>query len=174
MIEAVYYTSLNFSTMKLLIASSSKGLLLIEFNKEQEEFVELLKDHFPSLEPIKDREKNLQYINQLTEYFQGKRKEFTFPISLTGTAFQTKVWKELANIPYGKTASYRDIAERIDNPKAMRAVGMANNKNKLPIVIPCHRVIGVNNRLIGYGGGLHIKEELLKLEGINVKDDKVI
>ncbi len=101
---------------------------------------------------------------QLNEYFNGKRRDFDLPIKTEGTDFQKLVWRELKKIPYGKTASYLDIATAIQNPKACRAVGMANNKNKICIVIPCHRVIGKNGTLTGYAGGLGIKEKLLKIE----------
>lgn len=101
---------------------------------------------------------------QLEEYFMGKRKAFTLPLAPSGTEFQQKVWQALQTIPYGETRSYKQIAELIGNPKASRAVGMANNKNPIAIVIPCHRVIGANGRLVGYAGGLNIKEHLLKLE----------
>ena len=101
---------------------------------------------------------------QLDEYFQGKRTTFSLPFKLTGTPFQLAVWKELQNIPYGQTTSYKEIAQKINKPKACRAVGMANNKNPLPIIIPCHRVIGSNGKLIGYAGGLKLKNYLLELE----------
>lgn len=101
---------------------------------------------------------------QLVDYLAGKRKTFDLPLAPKGTEFQQNVWKALQEIPYGETRSYGDIAKRIDNPKAYRAVGMSNNKNPLPIFIPCHRVIGTNGKLVGYAGGLAIKEYLLKLE----------
>lgn len=101
---------------------------------------------------------------QLNEYLAGQRQDFELPLAPEGTHFQKEVWKALQQIPYGQTCSYRDIAENIDNPQACRAVGMANNRNPIPIIIPCHRVIGVNGRLVGYGGGLEIKERLLQLE----------
>lgn len=102
---------------------------------------------------------------QLTEYLEGKRKEFELPIQMRGTAFQKQVWKALLEIPYGETRSYKQIAEAIGNPKAMRAVGMANNRNPLLIVVPCHRVIGANGKMVGYGEGIEMKEFLLRLEG---------
>lgn len=101
---------------------------------------------------------------QLSEYFAGKRDSFDIPIKTQGTDFQEKVWNTLKQIPYGETRSYKDIAIAIGKPKAMRAVGMANNRNPIMIVIPCHRVIGANGQLIGYGGGLDVKEKLLTLE----------
>lgn len=104
---------------------------------------------------------------QLNEYFDGKRKYFDFEYELIGTHFQKKVWKALTKIPYGQTRSYKDIAIAIGNEKASRAVGMANNKNPITIVVPCHRVIGANGKLVGYFGGLEMKKSLLDLESKN-------
>ncbi len=101
---------------------------------------------------------------QLQEYFSGTRTHFELPLDPQGTAFQKNVWQELQNIPYGKTVSYKDIALAIDNPKAFRAVGNANNKNPIPIIIPCHRCVGSNGKLTGYAGGLELKQRLLNLE----------
>ena len=106
---------------------------------------------------------------QLFEYFSKKRKQFDLPLLKEGTPFQISVWNALETIPYGETRSYKDIAVAIKNEKAVRAVGMANNRNKISIFIPCHRVIGANGKLVGYGGGLHIKKFLLELEGIKIK-----
>ena len=104
---------------------------------------------------------------ELEEYFAGRRKAFSVPLSVVGTPFQQKVWRALRDIPYGETRSYGEIAETVGNRKAARAVGMANNKNPLPVFIPCHRVIGANKRLTGYAGGLDIKEILLGIEERN-------
>lgn len=101
---------------------------------------------------------------QLDEYFAGKRKEFDIPTRLEGTEFQKRVWEELRKIPYGKTVTYKDIAEAVGCPKGFRAVGLANNRNPISIIYPCHRVIGSNGSLTGYGGGLDVKEKLLELE----------
>jgi len=106
---------------------------------------------------------------QLNEYFCGKRTHFDLPLLPNGTDFQLKVWDALCRIPYGETRSYRDIAEFIGNPKASRAVGGANNKNPIMIIIPCHRVIGSDGSLTGYAGGLDVKEKLLQLEKGNLK-----
>ena len=105
---------------------------------------------------------------QLEEYFSGTRKSFDIKLAPAGTAFQQSVWQALQKIPYGRTASYKDIAEKIHNSKAFRAVGMANNKNPIAIIIPCHRVIGSNGRLVGYAGGLDLKQQLLELEKNNL------
>jgi methylated-DNA-[protein]-cysteine S-methyltransferase len=103
-------------------------------------------------------------ISQLKEYFNGKRSEFDLPIKLSGTDFQQKVWTALRTIPYGETCSYKEIANRIDKPKASRAVGGANNKNPIMILVPCHRVIGANGSMVGFGAGIEAKEYLLNLE----------
>lgn len=103
-------------------------------------------------------------VNQLMEYFEGKRKVFDLPLSPIGTPFQQAVWKALCSIPYGETRSYGEIAKMIGNPKASRAVGMANNRNPISIIIPCHRVIGASGKLVGYGGGIDKKIYLLNLE----------
>ena len=97
-------------------------------------------------------------------YFSKKRKSFDIPIKLEGTEFQKRVWDALIQIPYGKTCTYKDIAEKIGNPKACRAVGGANNKNPIMIIVPCHRVIGKNGDLVGYAGGIEVKQKLLDLE----------
>jgi O-6-methylguanine DNA methyltransferase len=102
---------------------------------------------------------------QLKEYFAGDRTEFDLPLSPTGTPFQNTVWNELAKIPFGETISYTDLAERVGRPGSHRAVGAANGRNPLPIVIPCHRVIGKSGKLTGYAGGLEAKQKLLELEG---------
>ena len=101
---------------------------------------------------------------QLREYFSGQRKEFTLPLLLRGTDFQKKVWQALCEVPFGQTASYQEIAERIESPKACRAVGQANHHNPISIIVPCHRVIGKNGSLTGYGGGMEMKQYLLTLE----------
>lgn len=107
----------------------------------------------------------VQCKKQLEDYFLGKRKKFDLDIKfLKGTEFQIKVWEALRSIPYGKTVSYKWIAEKIGNPKAVRAVGGANNKNPIAIIVPCHRVIGSNGKMVGYAGGIEKKEYLLKIE----------
>lgn len=103
-------------------------------------------------------------IAQLDEYFAGKRREFSIPVVFTGSSFQCRVWEELMKIPYGATISYAELARRIGNPKAVRAVASANATNPISILVPCHRVIGSNSKLTGYGGGLDAKQGLLALE----------
>ena len=141
----------------LKIAVDANGLryVLFECNK-----------HEPSngIEWKKDRSLTNEARQQLLQYFSGERKEFELEISLAGTEFQRRTWQMLASIPYGQTWSYAELAKRVESPKAVRAVGAANGRNPLPIVLPCHRVIGSNGSLIGFGGGLPIKKWLLEHE----------
>jgi methylated-DNA-[protein]-cysteine S-methyltransferase len=104
-------------------------------------------------------------VRQIREYVGGQRREFDLPLGLYGTDFQLRVWRQVLTVPYGQAATYQDIADAIGNPKAVRAVGAANGKNPLPLVVPCHRIIGRDGHLVGYGGGLWRKEWLLRHEG---------
>lgn len=123
-----------------------------------------VKDLGAEVPTIKETPLIKEVARQLQEYFVGHRKEFNLPLDPKGTQFQKDVWKALETIPYGQTRSYKEIAEQVGSPKAYRAVGMSNNKNPISIIIPCHRVIGANGKMVGYGGGLDIKEYLLNLE----------
>lgn len=141
---------------------SAIGTILIS-----EDGVGITKVHFVGDEERVEEERSpllLEAERQLKEYFLGERKVFELPLSLEGTEFQKKVWEQLLKIPYGETRSYGQIAAAAGNAKAGRAVGMANNRNRIAIVIPCHRVIGADGSLTGYGGGLDIKRFLLELE----------
>ena len=112
-------------------------------------------------------------VKQLEEYFENKRKEFSIPLDMQGTDFQQKVWNELLNIPFGKTISYLQLAKRLGDAKSIRAVGGANGKNPVSIIVPCHRVIGAGGALGGYGGNLQLKRELLRAEGIQVGANRI-
>lgn len=140
------------------------GKIIIEESEEKISRIEIVN----GTEKFDGKEEETELINktykELDEYFRCKRKTFDIPLKIEGTEFQKKVWNALLEIPYGETRSYLEIAKRIGNPKASRAVGMANHNNKIIIIIPCHRVIGSNKKLIGYAGGLDVKEKLLKLE----------
>ncbi len=116
----------------------------------------------------KDKSPFSKIIRQLDDYFSGKSTSFSLEMSPSGTDFQKRVWKELSKIPFGETIHYGLLAERIGNPNASRAVGMANGKNPIPVIVPCHRVIGKDGSLTGFGGGLDIKKQLLQLEGVIV------
>lgn len=154
---SVSYTYLESPIGKLLLAGDANGLQQILFSTEG-------RPAEPDPEWIEDAVKLQPAIQQLQSYFAGELESFDLSLSPQGTPFQQKVWSELQKIPYGQTISYGELARRIGNPKASRAVGLANGSNPLSIVIPCHRVIGSNGKLTGYGGGLPIKEKLLALE----------
>jgi len=143
---------------QIRIVDNGEEIIEIEINEEREEQEEGYR--FEETALIKRTHE------QLDEYFKGERKTFDLPLHLEGTEFQKKVWKALLEIPYGEIRSYKDVAERIGCPKGYRAVGNANNKNNIIIVIPCHRVIGANGKLVGYACGLDIKEKLLGIEKI--------
>lgn len=143
-----------------------EGICLLEFTDRkmlETEFKQLAKKLNATI--VQGENKHFEILEQqLEEYFEGKRKEFTVPLYLTGTEFQEKVWNILQEIPYGRTRSYKQQADILGNPKAIRAVATANGMNKIAIIIPCHRVIGSNGELVGYAGGLHRKQKLLELE----------
>lgn len=140
------------------------GRIAIIDNGEEITHIEIAEDKYSEDINICETVLIKRAANQLLEYLEGKRKSFDLPLNPKGTEFQKKVWKALCDIPYGETRTYKEIAVAIGNPKGPRAVGMANNKNPIMIVIPCHRVIGSNGSLVGYAGGLHIKEKLLLIE----------
>jgi methylated-DNA-[protein]-cysteine S-methyltransferase len=146
--------------------SSPVGDLLIESEEEKILTVAFLKDTRQEEHKTKATD---QCIKELDEYFFKGRKFFTVDLDLQGTAFQVKVWNELLNIPYGQTISYEELAVRVGNIKSIRAVGLANGQNPVAIIVPCHRVIGKNGELVGYGGGVDHKEWLLYHEGSLLK-----
>ena len=138
---------------RLLVAEDNGAIVRVEFDKEP-----------PASSVEGDSPLLRECRRQLKEYFAGSRREFDLPVVLHGTEFQKACWQALTDIPYGETRSYADIARRIGKPKACRAVGGANHVNPVSIIVPCHRVIGAGGKLVGYGGGLHVKEYLLALE----------
>lgn len=151
-----YHTYMDTILGKLLLIEDGNGVCGVHFaSEEQGEVSKGVEQETYILKQAK---------NQLNEYLAGKRKVFQLPLSLHGTEFQRLVWEELQKIPYGETRSYKEVAQNIKRPKACRAVGMANHRNPVAIIVPCHRVIGADNSLTGYGGGLDIKSYLLKLE----------
>lgn len=156
--EAIW--SYEFSPGQIFIGEKDGNITYLGFHEDDKRILNYKKMETPLIKDTKI---------QLTEYFEGKRKDFDLPLSLYGTDFQKSVWKALEEIPYGQTCSYKDIAIKIGKPKAARAVGMANNRNPISIIIPCHRVIGHNGSLIGYGGGLSMKKVLLNLEQANIE-----
>jgi O-6-methylguanine DNA methyltransferase len=175
--EVLNSTVFNAPVGPLFLAASGNGLVALEFDARR-----------PGQQTIRPNPRDLRaeksangkaaavqfeqsagalerYVNELEEYFAGQRREFSFALDLRGTDFQVACWRALLKIPYGETRSYADIARAVDRPTGFRAVGMANNRNPIAIVVPCHRVIASDGTLCGYGGGLDIKRKLLELEG---------
>jgi methylated-DNA-[protein]-cysteine S-methyltransferase len=159
----VFYSRIQSPVGPLLLAATEAGLCYLQFERGKlfhtaagEGWVE----SGAALRP---------YTEQLCAYFRGQLREFTCHLDLQGTAFQKKCWEALRTIPYGATCSYADLACKVGSPRAFRAVGQANHQNPIAIIVPCHRVIGADGTLTGYGGGLSIKEELLRLEGAAVQ-----
>ena len=152
MIYKAYY---NSEIGLIEIKGSENGIISLDFAESESDAVTVMPEFLK------------ECVSQLDEYFKGNRREFDVKLDIQGTEFQKKVWRELTNIPYGATETYRGIAVAVGNPKAVRAVGSANHCNKIAILIPCHRVIGSNGNLTGYAGGLWRKEWLLKHEKIH-------
>lgn len=159
----MYYCYLDTPIGELLLAGEDGALAMIGFPKGS-----MRRD--PEAEWIYNEKPLANARQQLEEYFAGDRKDFDLPLKIEGTEFQVSVLKALQEIPYGQTVSYGEIAKRIGRPKAVRTVGAANGRNPIPIVVPCHRVIGSSGDLTGFGGGLDTKEALLRLEAENTQD----
>ena len=158
--ETLYYSRIQSPVGTLILGVSAKGLVALDFDRGQ----------FPpkmnkSVSWQESKDATRDYVDELNEYFAGRRRDFTFALDLRGTPFQIQCWRALLDIPYGETRTYADIARSIGRPHAYRAVGMANNRNPTAIVVPCHRVIASDGTLCGYGGGLDVKSKLLALEG---------
>ncbi len=169
--ETLHCATMDSTIGPLFLAVSGRGLVALEFDAR-----------LPGQQTIRPNPRHLReeknafafenslratqpYIPELEQYLAGKRREFSFPLDLRGTDFQLACWRALLMIPYGETRSYADIARAVGKPNAFRAVGMANNRNPIVIVVPCHRVIASDGNLCGYGGGLDLKRKLLELEG---------
>lgn len=156
-----YYTTMRSPIGTLTLCSDGEALTRLSMDL-----------YAPQPGWVRDRAPFGQAIEQLDSYFSGERRNFDLPLAAEGTPFQQSVWEALRAIPYGEVRSYGDIARRIRNPKAVRAVGRANGSNPIAVVVPCHRVIGSNGTLTGFGGGLERKARLLELEGLTV-DERV-
>lgn len=142
-----------------MLAASDQGLIEIRFSGQAP-----VTEQNQKYEYVEDAGPTSVHAEELAAYFRGELKQFTGPLDLRGTSFQLQCWRALQNIPYGEIRSYADIAREVESPRAFRAVGMANHSNPIPIIVPCHRVVGSNGGLCGYGGGLEIKRKLLELE----------
>jgi methylated-DNA-[protein]-cysteine S-methyltransferase len=159
----MYYCYFDTPIGELLLAGEEGALSMIGFPKGSMR-------REPEADWIFNETQLADVSRQLREYFTGERREFDLPLRLSGTEFQVSVLEALQNIPYGETTSYGEIAKRIGRPKAVRAVGAANGRNPIPIIVPCHRVIGSTGDLTGFGGGLDTKEALLRLEAEHTQD----
>lgn len=165
MSEPIYYTFMPSPVGAFLVAGTDRVLCRTAFS-ESEQFV--LGDEW-----VEDAAPLAYAVEPLQSYFNGELTEFNVPLRMDGSEFQVAVWKALMDVPYGKTASYGDIAHALGKPGASRAVGGANNSNHIPIIIPCHRIIGADGSMTGFGGGMKNKEILLKLEGISVPSEQL-
>jgi O-6-methylguanine DNA methyltransferase len=175
--EMLHCTVFNSPVGPLFLAASENGLVALEFDARlpgqqtirpnpRDLRAEKSANGKAAVVQFAESSRTLQaYVDELEEYFAGQRREFSFALDLRGTDFQLACWRALLKIPYGETRSYADIARAVDRPTGFRAVGMANNRNPIAIVVPCHRVIASDGTLCGYGGGLDIKRKLLELEG---------
>jgi methylated-DNA-[protein]-cysteine S-methyltransferase len=161
-VTRIFYSWFDSPIGPLLLAGTNNGLKLVSFGAGK---------RAKPIEPAwrQDDSAFLEAIDQLKSYFAGERKVFELQLALAGTEFQKKVWSALRKIPYGETVSYKELAARVGSPKAVRAVGAANGANPIPIIIPCHRVIGNDGSLTGFGGGLPLKKKLLELESRQLK-----
>jgi O-6-methylguanine DNA methyltransferase len=162
--ETIYYSSFNSPFLeKVFVASTEKGVCMVDFLKKENAFLKELRESFPG-RIVRDDRKNRDVLNQLKKYLNGELRRFNCKLDFRGTLFQKKVWSALVKIPYGQTRSYREVAQAIGHPKAFRAVGNANGRNPIPLIVPCHRVIGSNGGLAGFGHGVRVKKKLLNLE----------
>jgi len=163
--QKIYWSLITHRDWNLYLAATKNGLCFVgSFNHSLNELSEWVIKRFRDVVLIENNEFLRGYAVEMIEYLEGDRRQFSMPMDFHGTQFQLKVWNALNNIQYGETKTYKDIADMINNPKAIRAVGSAIGKNPLLITIPCHRVIGKNGTLTGYRGGLDMKMMLLKME----------
>jgi len=176
----IHYADFDSPMGRLLLAATDKGLVLLEFSKHRAANPRpdggelstraaaacsaLLRNH-PRSSVLESDRKLEPYVEQLRQYFAGERRQFTLPLDLRGTPFQLRCWQALLKIGYGETRTYAQLAQAVGSPNGFRAVGAANGANPVSIVVPCHRVIASDGTLGGYGGGLEVKEKLLRLEG---------
>jgi len=162
----VYCTSFDSKIGLIYVASTEEGVCKISVPRQSKrDFFRWLRENFDDSEVTDNKSRNRDVIDQLTRYFNGKLAKFTCAVDLKGTPFQVRVWKELTRIPYGSTITYKQLAKRVNARRGFQAVGRANAANPVPIIIPCHRVIGTDGSLVGYASGVKTKEFLLKLEG---------
>jgi len=163
--ERLYHSVVETPIGPLHLVSTKIGLAGVGLG-EREKLERWLRRTFPEAEKEPARDRHNRFENQIRQYFEGRRRIFDVPLDLRGSDFQKAVWAEVSRIPFGRAASYGEIAHLVGRPRAGRAVGAANGANPVPIVVPCHRVIGADGSLTGYGGGLESKRWLLAHEGV--------
>lgn len=151
----------------LTVYFTDKGIIALSFDEEGDN-LKYIERYYDT--PMEVDKKDYNYHEEIIKYLEGKLKEFTIPFSFKGTEFQEVVWKELLNIPYGETRTYKELAEKVGCPKGPRAVGGALNKNPIAIIVPCHRVVGSNGKLVGFAGGVDLKAKLIDLEKNNIEN----
>ena len=162
--ETIYYSSFNSPFLKkVFVGSTERGVCIVDFLKTEKAFLKELRRSFRG-RVIKDDRKNRGALQQLKEYLKGELRRFHCKLDLNGTRFQKKVWLALVKIPYGQTRSYKEVAQAVGHPRAFRAVGNANGRNPIPLIIPCHRVVESNGGLGGFGYGVKVKKKLLDFE----------
>jgi methylated-DNA-[protein]-cysteine S-methyltransferase len=162
----VYCTSFDSKIGLIYVASTEKGVCKVSLPRQtKREFFGWLHENFDESDVTDNKSRNRDVMDQLSRYFNGRLAKFTCSVDLIGTPFQVRVWKELVRIPYGTTISYKQLAKRLGTSRGYQAVGRANASNPVPIIIPCHRVVGTDGSLVGYASGIKTKEFLLKLEG---------
>jgi len=164
MSERIVYTFYESPWAELLIASSARGLCLVQFDTSLARARAALASRWGRCSWVESRRENCAVLAALRDYFRGHSQQFHLPLDLRGTPFQLAVWRALRRIPYGETRSYKQLALAAARPRAFRAVGMACHANRIPIIIPCHRVLGSDGSLGGFGGGLTLKRQLLAHE----------
>jgi O-6-methylguanine DNA methyltransferase len=163
--ETIHWSEFDTPVGTMRIASSERGVVYLELPRENGRgFRGWMKRHAPKAALVEAFEPNREYIAQVSQYLDGKRREFDLPIDMRATEFQCEVYDVLCSIEYGELRSYGDVARAVGRPKAVRAVGAANGSNPIALIVPCHRVIASNGQLHGYGGGLELKAHLLAME----------
>jgi O-6-methylguanine DNA methyltransferase len=162
----VYCTSFDSKIGLIYIASTDKGVCKISVPRQtKKDFFRWLRENFDDNEVVDNKSRNKEVMDQLNRYFNGRLAKFTCAVDMRGSPFQLRVWKELLKISYGTTISYKQLAKRLGTSRGFQAIGRANAANPVPIIVPCHRVLGTDGTLIGYASGVKTKEFLLKLEG---------
>jgi methylated-DNA-[protein]-cysteine S-methyltransferase len=162
----VYCTSFESKVGLIYLASTDRGVCKVSLPRQtKRDFLRWLREHFEDNQVTDNKSRNREVMEQLSRYFNGKLARFNVPVDMIGTPFQIRVWKELQRIPYGTTISYKQLAKRLGTSRGFQAVGRANAANPVPIIVPCHRVLGTDGSLVGYSSGIKTKEFLLKLEG---------